>query len=788
MRYKFLLPFFFTLTEGTAPASLIGYWDFENGFNDQSGNSNNGFPVGNVTLDTTSPAAAGSGSLNLANADDSYLDINPDSGMQIEENTNFSISLWVKSSLTQRDKRIFSEGSTSNGSPLYNLGTGAPDNGTNQIDFFRRTADTTTNNHELTTSEPFGDDSWHNVVLVDTNGEVRIFIDGILDLATSYPKSNLSTDTTTFGGIKRTGPCCGFNGNLDDIGIWNTSLNSIQIEAINQGVSPTLIDESIDSDNDGLPDYWELVYGLDPADDGSGNINDGPDGNTDGDSLTQLQEFQFLSDPNDEDSDDDTLNDDIESADGSDPNRIDSDSDGLEDAEEKIIGSSPISDDTDDDGLGDAFEVSHDLDPNDNGTTDIINGASGDPDLDSLSNLEEQALGTDPQDNDSDNDNLIDGEEVNNHGTNPANDDSDGDTILDGEEITPGLDGFITDPLSEDTDRDSITDDDEILNGSDPTDQDSPNLLPPVNIRGLVHVWNFNETDGVTAMDSVGGVDGTWVGDVSNLTWTQQGFLGGAADLSGQNGDGNHFNLEELGIEGEKQMTISLWFQNDGNTDTSYNSLFMSRPENWGIALENTDQQVDFRFDNFGGGSQGYDSAAVLTRDRNLWHHAAMSINTATGEIIYSLDGDIANATKSDGATTISGLGWAIGNDGSAGSSRDFDGRIDDLAVWKNALTANDLENIYLNGLRGKSITDTPFGITSFFVNEDGSIILTWHSKPGRTYRVSATTDLRLPFRDWPISIEEEMVADNKVSTILLPKGFISPVGPKAFFAVQEIE
>jgi hypothetical protein len=165
-----------------------------------------------------------------------------------------------------------------------------------------------------------------------------------------------------------------------------------------------------------------------------------------------------------------------------------------------------------------------------------------------------------------------------------------------------------------------------------------------------------------------------------------------------------------------------------------------------------------------------------------------MSINTATGEIIYSLDGDIANATKSDGATTISGLGWAIGNDGSAGSSRDFDGRIDDLAVWKNALTANDLENIYLNGLRGKSITDTPFGITSFFVNEDGSIILTWHSKPGRTYRVSATTDLRLPFRDWPISIEEEMVADNKVSTILLPKGFISPVGPKAFFAVQEIE
>lgn len=788
MKYQFLIPFLFSLPLGAASADLLGYWDFENDFNDQSGNGNNGSPFGSTTLDSSAPAAAGSGSLNLVNSDDSYLDINPGTGMQIEENTNFSISIWFRSSTIQRDKRIFSEGSTTNGTPLYNIGTGAPGIGTNQIDFFRRTTEATTNNHELTVAEPFGDDSWHNVVVADANGEVKIYVDGILDLTTSYPKTGLSTNTTTFGGIKRDGPCCGFSGNLDDIGIWDTALNFVQIAAIQQGVNPTLIDESVDSDNDGLPDYWELVYGLDPADDGSVDINNGPDGNTDGDSLSQLQEYQILSNPNDEDSDDDTVNDDIESADGSDPNLVDSDSDGLDDGEEKAAGSSPTLNDTDADGLRDAFEVSSSLDPTDDGSINVANGADGDPDSDSLSNLEEQTRGTDPRDSDSDDDDLLDGEEVNIFGTNPTNSDSDGDTIPDGEETIAGTDGFKTNPLRADSDGDLISDSEEITNGADPTDSDNPNPIDPINTEGLIHVWSFDDTEGVTAIDSVGGVNATWVGPPTNLTWTREGILGGAADLAGQTGNGNHFTLETLGIEGEKQMTVSVWFQNDGNTDTGYNALFMSRPENWGIALENLDQQVDFRYDNQGGGSQGYDSEAILTRDGSVWHHVAMSVNTDTGEIIYSLDGVTEAATKSGGSFVISGIGWAIGNDGAAGTIRDFDGRLDDLAVWNNALTAEELTNIYRNGLRGNPINATPLTITDIVINGDGSGSLTWNSTPGATYRISATTDLSLPFKDWPLSLDDQRVADAAATTLLLPEGFVSTTGSKLFFAVQEAE
>ena len=47
----------------------------------------------------------------------------------------------------------------------------------------------------------------------------------------------------------------------------------------------------MDDDNDGMQDTWEIANGLDPLDDGSVNINNGPSGDIDGDGLTNLQEY-----------------------------------------------------------------------------------------------------------------------------------------------------------------------------------------------------------------------------------------------------------------------------------------------------------------------------------------------------------------------------------------------------------------------------------------------------------------------------------------------------------------
>lgn len=115
-----------------------------------------------------------------------------------------------------------------------------------------------------------------------------------------------------------------------------------------------------------------------------------------------------------------------------------------------------------------------DADPGDLIVThaDVLPG--DDFDNDGLTNLEEagndvtEGTGTDPVDDDSDDDTLIDGDEVNGtqnpflngvvrdpytpgvdpvgDPTDPLSDDSDGDTIKDGEEVVIGADGFVTDP------------------------------------------------------------------------------------------------------------------------------------------------------------------------------------------------------------------------------------------------------------------------------------------------------------------------------------------------------
>ncbi|MBD3191120.1 MAG: hypothetical protein GF308_10770 [Candidatus Heimdallarchaeota archaeon] len=77
---------------------------------------------------------------------------------------------------------------------------------------------------------------------------------------------------------------------------------------------------------------------------------------------------------------------------------------------------------------------------------------------------------------DSDNDELADYTEEQ-IGTNPENPDCDNDDLLDGEEIND----YLTDPWDEDSDDDGFSDGDEIKFGTDPNDdQDYPDFTPPV--------------------------------------------------------------------------------------------------------------------------------------------------------------------------------------------------------------------------------------------------------------------------------------------------------------------
>jgi sugar lactone lactonase YvrE len=118
-----------------------------------------------------------------------------------------------------------------------------------------------------------------------------------------------------------------------------------------------------DSDHDGLPDGWELVYRLDPYDDGAGEasaegLKDGPYGplgDPDRDGLRNLYEYWAEVNPQAENSDGDEFPDTQEDLDG----------DGVVNLTEQELGSRPDAIDTDDDGSPDNVEQGNGTSPAD---------------------------------------------------------------------------------------------------------------------------------------------------------------------------------------------------------------------------------------------------------------------------------------------------------------------------------------------------------------------------------------------------------------------------------------
>ncbi|MCS5689454.1 MAG: LamG domain-containing protein [Acidimicrobiales bacterium] len=171
---------------------------------------------------------------------------------------------------------------------------------------------------------------------------------------------------------------------------------------------------------------------------------------------------------------------------------------------EELLEEGPVKlKDDDKDGLPDEWEKDH--------FNDLTKGAEDDPDDDSLTNLTELKLRTNPSKKDTDDDGLEDNVETNTRkyvdtsdtGTSPLKADTDDDGLEDNVETNTGT--FVsasdtgTDPLNPNTDDDLVKDGQEVADGSDPTDPTDPPVDPA---KYLVGHWTF---EGDTELDDLTG-------------------------------------------------------------------------------------------------------------------------------------------------------------------------------------------------------------------------------------------------------------------------------------------
>ena len=599
-----------------------------------------------------------------------------------------------------------------------------------------------------------------------------IYLNGVADSAPTAKASPNGSGNLILGG-RQGGQNGGggeawYNGMVDDFAVWNLILTDAQIQALANGANPFSPLTGEDDENgglgDGMDDGWETANGLDPEIDDSG-------ADPDNDGLTNIEEFnggENSTDPKNADSDGDDLDDGTEVNGVTDPNDSDSDDDGLNDGAEVAAMTDPNDPDSDDDEMGDGYEVDNGHDPL------LAADAAEDADTDGSLNLEECQRGTDPNVQDTDMDGLLDGVEsgtgtfvnASDTGTDPLDPDTDGDELNDGDELVAG-----TDPHNPDTDGDTVPDglDDDPLSGGRGFD------------FGLVAYWPLDEDlNNATVDDYHGTEDGGVIpfevgkfGSAINLDGSQSVIIGG---------DENAFDFAG------GSFSVSAWYT-AAVIDTSWQCLVAKGEGNgWRVHRRGGDNPPEMTFTGGNGDVDRHNVPIIIGGDPETWHHVAGVTDSSTSEEILYLDG-VEVARKGGATLEDRGNPMRIGENPDA-LNRRWKGKVDDLAIWARALSADEVGLIW-NGGDGTSIDELTggggagFRILDVTYNQDTDMIsLTWTSKEGESYGVFVSPDMKA----WDIDLDDGYPADPGESTTFTfaASDLGNPVPARSYFLVRK--
>jgi hypothetical protein len=213
---------------------------------------------------------------------------------------------------------------------------------------------------------------------------------------------------------------------------------------------------------------------------------------------------------------------------------------------------------------------------------------------------------------------------------------------------------------------------------------------PP--ILGLVGYWKFDEGSGSLAADSSG--TGNLATLIGNPTWAS-GKSGGAISLNGNNQYAFVGNNQSINIT--NKLSISIWWNGTFESNNDW-PMFVSKG---GFDI-GTGYEIGFSSNHFGtpgllhmssGGSGIVTNIPVLTQ--NQWHHIVGVIDGNQGKLYLNgnmiLQGVVNNLSNNNDDFNIGrrtpGNSWA----------GYVNGKIDEVRLYNTALTANEINNLYLS-------------------------------------------------------------------------------------------
>lgn len=224
----------------------------------------------------------------------------------------------------------------------------------------------------------------------------------------------------------------------------------------------------------------------------------------------------------------------------------------------------------------------------------------------------------------------------------------------------------------------------------------------------MIGYWKLDETTGTVAADSSGNSNsGALVG---RPVWDPDGgWLAGAIDLSGRT---DYVKVERpKGFNlAPNSFSVAAWIypretQGRWHAIMEYDRTGTANGNRFGLWLD-LQGRLHFRV-----GQNTWQGTDSLTA--NQWYHVAATYNATTRAMDIYLDGSlIATATQQKGFTTATTSTFAIGACGT-GDDEFFSGLIDDVRVFKVALSEDDVLTLAGAGSNSDAVSASPSSTSS---------------------------------------------------------------------------